>query len=194
MQIPLQITFRNIDPSESVEARVRERLGRLTKFKDRITSCRVAIEAVRRQKLAKLFKVRVEIAYPGGEIAVAREHHDAQSHEGVYLAINEAFEAARRQLADKAERQAGIVKSHEVPTHGVVERLFPREGYGFVRMPDGQEVYFHRNAVVDDGFAGLEVGAKVRCEIAEGEGLKGAQASTVRLLNHNLPPVERMRA
>lgn len=194
MQIPLQITFRNIDSSDAVEARVRERLDRLTRFKDRITSCRVAIEGVRRQKLAKLFKVRVDIAYPGGEVSVAREHHDAQSHEGVYLAINEAFEAARRQLADKAERQAGIVKSHEVPSHGVVERLFPHEGYGFVRMPDGQEVYFHRNAVVDEGFAGLEVGAKVRCEIAEGEGLKGAQASTVRLLGHDLPPVERMRA
>ena len=45
MQIPLQITFRNIDSSDSVEARVRERLDRLTRFKDRITSCRVAIEA-----------------------------------------------------------------------------------------------------------------------------------------------------
>ena len=194
MQIPLQITFRNIDSSDSVEARVRERLDRLTRFKDRITSCRVAIEAVRRQKLAKLFKVRVDISYPGGEIAVSREHHDAQSHEGIYIAINEAFEAARRQLADKAERQAGIVKSHEVPTHGIVDRLFPHEGYGFVRMPDGQEVYVHRNAVVDDGFAGLEVGHKVRCEVAEGEGIKGAQASTVRPLNHNPPPVERVRA
>ncbi|BBK43197.1 ribosomal pseudouridine synthase [Allostella vacuolata] len=193
MQIPLQITFRNIDSSESVEKRVRERADRLSKFKDRITSCRVAIEAVRKQGVAKLFKVRVDITYPGGEIAVAREHHDGQAQDGIYVAVNEAFEAARRQLADKAERQAGIVKSHEVPTHGVVERIFAQKGYGFVRMPDGQEVYFHRNAVVDEGFDGLEVGHKVRCEVAEGEGIKGAQASTVRPINHNPPPVERVR-
>lgn len=194
MQIPLQITFRHINSSESVEARIREKVDRLSRFKDRITSCRVAVEAVRRQNVVKLFRVRVNITYPGGEIAVAREHHDAQSHEGVYVAITDAFEAARRQLMDKAERQAGIVKSHEVPPHGVVDRIFANEGYGFVRMPDGQEVYFHRNAVVDNGFDALEAGAKVRCEVAEGEGIKGAQASTVRPINHNLPPVERVRA
>ncbi len=193
MQIPLQITFRHIEPSESVEARIRERLGRLGRFKDRITSCRVAIEGVRRQNVMKLFKVRVDITYPGGEIAVAREQHESPAREGVHIAVNEAFEAVRRQLMDKAEKLAGIVKSHEVPPHGVVDRIFAEQGYGFVRMPDGQEVYFHRNAVVDDGFDTLEAGAKVRCEVAEGEGIKGAQASTVRPINHNLPPVERVR-
>jgi ribosomal subunit interface protein len=193
MQIPLQVTFRHIEPSESVEARIRERLDRLGRYKDRITACRVAIEGVRKQSVPKLFKVRVEVSYPGGEITVAREQHESQSQQGLYIAVNEAFEAARRQLADKAEKLAGIVKTHEVPPHGVVDRIFTDEGYGFVRMPDGQEIYFHRNAVVDDGFDALETGTKVRCEVAEGEGIKGAQASTVRPINHNLPPVERVR-
>ncbi|MGE0719769.1 MAG: HPF/RaiA family ribosome-associated protein [Alphaproteobacteria bacterium] len=195
MQIPLQITFRHIDPSEAVEARIREHAARLERYKDRITSCRVAVEAARRNGLAKLLKIRVDITYPGGEVAVAREQHDDQSHEGINVLVREVFDAARRQLMDRGQRQSGHVKSHEVPPHGVVERLFAGEGYGFVRMPDGQEVYFHRNAVVEGGFEALAVGDPVRCEIAQGEGVKGAQASTVRAMgSHRLPPVERMLA
>jgi ribosomal subunit interface protein len=195
MQTPLQITFRNMEASDSVEARIRERAERLERFRDRITSCHVTIEASqRRANRAKMFQVRVDVAYPGGEVVVKREAHDDQNHEGFYQVLRDAFEAARRQLQDKTERQQGQVKSHLVPPHGVVDRLFADQGYGFVRMPDGQEVYFHRNAVVDGEFAELAVGEQVRCEIAEGEGIKGPQASTVRPVgNHRLPPVERVR-
>ncbi|MCC7274162.1 MAG: HPF/RaiA family ribosome-associated protein [Alphaproteobacteria bacterium] len=193
MQVPLQITFRHLEPSEAVESQVREQVDRLERHRERITSCRVAIEAIRRKGLAKLFKVRLDITYPRGEVAVARESYEDQRHDGLMIAIRDAFEAAHRTLMDRGERQRGAVKSHEVPPHGVVERLFSDQGYGFVRMPDGQEVYFHRNAVAEGTFEMLAVGTPVRCEIAEGEGVKGAQASTIKPIgSHHLPPVERV--
>ena len=71
----------------------------------------------------------------------------------------------------------GDVKAHVAPEHGKVVRLF--EDYGFAETPDGQEVYFHKNSVVDGGFDKLEVGSEVRLVIAESEGVEGVQASTV---------------
>ena len=49
MQVPLQITFHNLDPSPTVETKVRERVAELEQFYDRITSCRVMIEAPSRR-------------------------------------------------------------------------------------------------------------------------------------------------
>ncbi|MFW5833324.1 MAG: cold shock domain-containing protein, partial [Pseudomonadota bacterium] len=69
-------------------------------------------------------------------------------------------------------------KQHVEPLTGHVVRLFHDEGYGFVHTDTG-DVYMHRNAVVDDGFDRLEVGAEVRLEIAEGESPQGWQATTV---------------
>jgi ribosome-associated translation inhibitor RaiA len=45
MQLPLQITFRNLEPSEAVEARVRKESEKLDKLYDRIMRCRVVVEA-----------------------------------------------------------------------------------------------------------------------------------------------------
>jgi len=61
-----------------------------------------------------------------------------------------------------------------------VVRLFPDDGYGFIETADGQEVYFHRNSVVEGDFAKLAVDSEVRVEIAYGESEKGPQATTVR--------------
>jgi cold shock CspA family protein len=58
-------------------------------------------------------------------------------------------------------------------------RLFPEDGFGFLEAPDGREVYFHRNSVLE-GFETLEVGSEVR--FAEEQGIEGPQASTVSLV------------
>jgi cold shock CspA family protein len=57
--------------------------------------------------------------------------------------------------------------------------VFPAEGYGFLETPDGREIYFHGNAVLDGHFDDLRVGAMV--EFVETGGDKGPKASTVRL-------------
>lgn len=181
MQMPLQISFRDMDPSTAVEAKIRERAAKLDRYYDRIMSCRVIVEAPhRRHHQGKLFHVRVDVTVPQGELVVSREPVERHSHEDVYVAIRDAFNAAQRRLAGYARRQRGDVKVHEAPPVSRISKLFSDEGYGFIEIPDGGEIYFHRNSVLNDAFDRLEVGDEVQC--AEEPGEKGPQASTVRLL------------
>ena len=79
----------------------------------------------------------------------------------------------------------GQVKQHEGQPIGTVIKIDSSGEFGFLESTDGREVYFHRNSVLDPGFAHLSVGARV--SFAEEMGEKGVQASTVRLLGkHSL--------
>lgn len=114
MQLPLQITFRNMHPSTAVENAVREKVQKLERFYDRITGCRVVIEAPHRQHIkGNLFCVRVDLAVPEDELVVSREA--AHGHEDVYVAVRDAFEAMMRQLKEYARRRRGEVKRREPP-------------------------------------------------------------------------------
>lgn len=179
MQLPLQIVFRDMDPSPAVEAAIRDRAEKLDRFFGRVVSCRVVIEAPHRHKhKGKLYQVRVELNVPRGDIAVTHSGPQNHAHEDVYVAVRDAFDAARRLLEDHARRLRDDTKKHAKPLHGKIARLFPDEGYGFVDTPDG-EVYFHRNSIAGASFDKLKVGAEVRLVVAEGESAKGPQASTV---------------
>ena len=188
METPLEVSFRNMDRSDAVEARVREKTEKLEQFFDRITSCRVTIEAINRQHTkGNLYQVHIEIGVPGKQVMVDRNPGKNHAHEDIYVAVRDAFNAARRRLEDHSRRKAGRVKTHEVPPHGKVARLFPYEGYGFIQTPDAGEIYFHRNSLVDADFDKLEEGQEVRYVVAEKESDKGPQASTVKLIGkHHL--------
>lgn len=187
MQIPYQISFEGMDPSDAVRARVQKEIGRLERFHDRITSCQVAIIAPRHHKnQGGLYGVRIYMALPGGgEVSVQRNPPLDHAHEDVYVAIRDAFAAARRQLQDKDRKIENNVKAHEPPPHGRIVRIFYYEGYGFIETPDGSEVYFHRNSVTGTKFEKLEVGHEVR--FTEEPGEKGPQASVVHLTGNHHP-------
>jgi cold shock CspA family protein len=179
MELPLQITFRYMEPSETVEAKIRERAEKLDRYYDRIMGCRVVVEAPHRHHhQGKLFHVRIDLTVPGGELVVSREPAQHHAHEDIYVALRDAFNAAQRRLEDYARKQRGTLKVHEAPPQARVSKLFPMEGYGFIETPDGREVYFHKNSVLNDGFDRLEVGSAV--QFVEEQGEKGLQASTVR--------------
>jgi ribosomal subunit interface protein len=180
MQVPLQITFRNMESSDALEERIRQRAAELEQFYDRITSCHVMVEAQHRQhRQGHLFHVRIVLAVPGAEIVVGRDPAAHHAHEDAHVAVRDAFDAARRQLADHARRFRGQVKIHAEPGVAKVASLMAEDDYGFLLTPDGEEIYFHRNSVPNDGFDRLEVGAEVRFTVHPGEGDKGPQASTV---------------
>jgi ribosomal subunit interface protein len=177
MQVPLEISTRWIDLSPPLEAELRKRADRLERHSDRITSCRIAVERPtgNHHQEGGPYRVRVDIMVPGSELVADK------SDEELYAAIRQAFDAAERQVETWSQRKRGDVKTQVVPPEGQVVRLFPEEGFGFLSGPDGREVYFHRNAVLDPpGFESLEVGARVR--FAEEQGFEGPQASTVSLL------------
>lgn len=180
MQIPVQVTFKGMEPSATVDAKVRQELDKLERYSDRITSCRVTIEEPqRRRHQGNLFQVRIDLTLPGSELLVKRHPAEHHAHEDVYVAVRDAFDAARRRLQDHIQRQRLEIKAHEERPVGRVARLFPQEGHGFIETSDGHEVYFHRNSVLGGGFDALQVGNKVR--FVEESGEKGPQASTVLL-------------
>lgn len=181
MQLPLQITFRNLDRSEAIEAKVRERAESLERFYDHIMSCRVVVEAHHKHhRHGNHYRVRVDVTVPDGELVASRDPDEHHAYTDVYVAIRDAFDTVRRQLEDYARRTRRQVKSHEAPPHGRIVELYPAEGYGRIETSGGRLVYFHRHSVVDGDFDKLSIGAEVRFDEAVGE--RGPQASTVHVI------------
>lgn len=181
MQTPPEIAFNHFEPSDDVRAEVARQVARLEKFSDAITSCHVAVSKPARRQHGDLFHVAVRVAMPGHkEVVVDRPHGDAPEHEHAVVALRDAFDAAIRQIEDAVRDLRGDVKQHAEPAHGRVARFLAGEDCGFIETPDGREIYFHRNAVVEGDFDKLETGAEVR--FIEEPGEKGAQASTVRII------------
>jgi cold shock CspA family protein len=189
-EIPLQITFREIGPSAAIERRIRTEAAKLGRFQGRMIGCNVLVSSPHRhRRKGVLYSIRIQLVLPGGSIWINRGAPLHQAHQDIYVAIRDAFAAATRRLEDRTRRLSGQVKQHEIEPHGIVTRLFPDQGYGFIRTPSEDEIYFHRHAVLNRGFGRLKEGAEVRFVVADQEGDKGPQASTVRIVGkHHLPP------
>jgi ribosomal subunit interface protein len=173
MKIMPQITLKNVPHSEAVEAKIRDKMTKLDQFSDRVMSCRVTVEeSQRRQHQGKLFSVHIDITVPGKELVVNRVEN-----EDLYVAVRDAFDAAKRQLEEHTRKRRGDVKTHLELPRGKVVKIFPFDGYGFIVTNDGREIYFHRNSVIEPDFDRLEEGAEV--SFLEEQGKEGPQAVRV---------------
>jgi len=196
MIVPIQITFRNTERSDRIEAKVRKEAAKLERFYSPIDSCRVMIELPEhRRRYGGLYHVRIDLGVPGGELVVKNEPSlhaamktekqktakrlELNTHKHIEVAIRDAFRSARRQLEDYGRRQRREVKTHETYRAEVVA-LYPKRGYGFLETPDGRQVYFHRNSVLHGSFGRVKVGSTVA--FSEEQGEEGPQASTVRMV------------
>jgi ribosome-associated translation inhibitor RaiA len=146
MILPVQTTFRNMNHSDAVAARVQEEADKLDQYFDRITSCRVMVEAPHRHhRRGDPFHIRIELGVPGKELVVAHEptirktlkhgeeeHHTKRQdvegpHKDVYVAIHDAFKAMRRQLQDYVHCLRHEVKVHSAAPEARVESLLPEK-------------------------------------------------------------------
>ena len=181
MKLPLQVTFRHMEPSDALDADIREHAELLDKFAGNIMSCRVVVEAPHQHKhQGQLYQVRINITLPGHEINVTRGRDLHHAHEDPYVAVRDAFNAAQRQLQDLVRVRRGDVKLHETAPHGRVASISPEENFGIIETPDGREIYFHRNSLLDENLNDLDVGTEVRFHEEMGE--EGPQASTVQVI------------
>jgi len=181
MKTPLQITFRGFEHSDALETHIREKADKLETFFEPIISCRVVVELPHQHKSqGKLFNVRLDISVPGSEIVVNRDQH-----QDVYVALRDAFDAARRQLEDYGQRLRRETKAHPQEYTGLVARLFPEEGYGFIRRADGNELYFSFANLVNTTFDQVKTGDEVK--FIEEMAAEGPQAKRVSVGQRRIP-------
>jgi len=182
MQVPLQITFRNTESSEALEAEIRKRVDKLNRYHLGMISCRVVVEApLARHQKGGLFKVRIDIPCPECKLEVNRDPDSRNhAHQDPYVALRDAFLAAERQLEEHRSRRKREVKNHEEALHGKIAYLSPMEDYGTITTPDDREIYFHRNSVLNANFDKLTIGTSV--DFREEDGDKGPQASSVKVI------------
>lgn len=109
MQIPLKITFHGMEPSEFIEKHLREKVDKLARFSERILGCHVTIEMPHRhQHKGAAYRVNVALTYPKAGIVASRSPEADHSHDDVYVAIRDAFEAVTRQLEHSVGRQRDL--------------------------------------------------------------------------------------
>lgn len=174
MQEPLEIVFHNLQPSEALEAEIRERFSKLEKLYDRLTACRISVEALHKQhRKGNVYEVHINMLVPGGELVVSREPHKAKERYAspdVYTSVREAFKSAERQLVEYKRQLSGEVKRHDQMFQGQVAELHPEQDYGYLLTNTGALLYFHRNALIDGKFEELRQGNVVHYIEAMGEG------------------------
>ena len=182
MQTAPEIDFQGMAVSPAVRDAIDKRIAELEQRYGRLTACRIVVKAPgERHHKGGLYDIHIRLVLPDGrEVNVARTPPQDERHADLTFALNDAFRHARRQLQDQVRRMQGRVKHHTGELIGTVMRIDPSGEFGFLETDDGQEIYFHRNSVLDDGWPRLAVGSRV--SFSEEPGEKGAQATTVKLL------------
>jgi cold shock CspA family protein/ribosome-associated translation inhibitor RaiA len=182
-QTPLEIAFHGCSPSDAVEAAIRERAEKLERIYDRLTRCRVSVEALHNQhRTGNVYDVHVEMAVPRGQLVVSRSPHKAKERYAspdVYTSVRDAFEAAERQLIDYKLQLRGDVKTSPEQNlfQGQVAEIDTSGEFGFILTNEGNQLYFHRNALLDGEWDKLSRGTVVH--YVEKDGDTGPTAAKV---------------
>lgn len=107
--IPARIHFLDMPRSEAVETKIQARAERLARFSEDILKCEVWLESPHRHhRQGDLYGIRIRLTVPNEEIDVNLQ----PKSDDVFVAIREAFDAARRKVEDHERRQRGQVKAH----------------------------------------------------------------------------------
>ena len=115
MDIPLELSFHNVDPSEALKTAVKEHVGKLEQYHDHIIGCRVVIELPHKSQKASGNPpdVHIVLRVPGKEIVVSKElahngHKKAATD--AYAVLDNAFAVAATQLKAYRRISHGDVK------------------------------------------------------------------------------------
>ena len=115
MDIPLELSFHNMDPSDMLKDVVREHVARLEQFHAHIVGCRVVIEMPHKSHRTgqNIPDVHIVVRVPGKELIVSREMARAGSKKSAtdaYAVLDAAFAAAQSQLKEHRRIVQGDVK------------------------------------------------------------------------------------
>jgi ribosome-associated translation inhibitor RaiA len=137
MDEPLEIAFHQLEPSAAVEAAIRERFAGLQRRYDRLTHCRVSVEALHRQhRTGNLYEVHIDMLVPGAELAISRQPQNAReryANPDVYTSIKDAFAAAERRLKRLKRQRREDLQPQATSLQAVVAEIHVDEGWGYLR-------------------------------------------------------------
>jgi len=170
----VRIESRNVAMTPRWKSEIEKRMEDLNAGQHDILHGRVTLTKNRHHKKdMRVAEALVVVTIPGRHTFTARKE-DKTFEE----AIRAAFAAVETEMRKYREKRASTeIRVPPVPLRGVVCKLFPREGYGFILQEGGGEVYFHRNAVHGLTFEELTDGQDVAFNSEAGD--KGPQATTV---------------
>ena len=118
MQVPLQIKFRHMERSATIEDRVRERCHKLQRFAEHVIRCRVIIDAPHKQQgKTGLHQATIEITLPDEEKGGVYHAEQQHAHENVDVAIREVFAAAQHQLENYVRQQRAYLRKQATKPH-----------------------------------------------------------------------------
>jgi len=155
------ITYNGVKKTDALDHLIRTGVSRLEAVCDRISECHVAVEwANIRPEESAPYRVMIGVTVPPNhEVAVTKNPDAGIPHKPLETLIREAFEQTQWQLRKLTERQSQQPVENQ---RGAIIKLFPVGKCGFIRNSDGDEIYFHRDCVVDDAFDYLTVGTTVQ--------------------------------
>ena len=115
MTEPIQIVFRDLPPSASLEASIRRKAERLLRLHPSVTACRVTVSRPpAHHHKGGHYQVRVDLHVPGTDFVAAREPDADNGHDNVYVAARDAFRATKRMLQEHLRRQRLHVRHERI--------------------------------------------------------------------------------
>jgi ribosomal subunit interface protein len=175
----LEIESRNVGMTPRWKTEIESRIADLQQRHQDLIHARVSLtKNLHHKKLANVAEALIVVTLPGRHTMTSRKE-DKTFEE----AIRTAFDAMAIELRKHRDKRGRTDErtSPLPPFRGVISKLFPIEGYGFILKEGGGEVYFHKHALQGLTFEELTDGTDVAFNIEEGN--KGPQATTVQRLS-----------
>jgi len=118
MDIPLELSFHNMESSDTLKAAVQKHVSKLDGLDAHLVGCRVVIEMPHKHHRTgqNLPDVHIVLRVPGKELVVSREMAHAGNRKmptDAYTVLDNAFAAAQSQLKEHRRIIQGDVKYKE---------------------------------------------------------------------------------
>jgi len=174
----LQVEGRNLEIRKVWQDKIDEEKTRLDRHHAGfVHHLRVTIEGTSSHREGG-YELRLVASIPNDTVVVKRKG------DKVVSLLVDAFNTLSLQLKElqRKRRQSFKVQAEAAKStigEGVVKSIFPYESYGFIVTPQGQEIYFHENALKDIAMNQLSEGDGVK--FGEAQGDKGPCAAWVKL-------------
>jgi ribosome-associated translation inhibitor RaiA len=108
------VVFHSMEPSEAVRVRGEALLSRLGRLSGDIMRGKMVIESRHRHHhRGNVYHVSIKMHLPGLDIEVSHDPELNHAHEDVYVAMRDAFRAARRQLEGHQAKRGVKAARHE---------------------------------------------------------------------------------